>query len=246
MKVGDGLIDQAYSISSSLSSKAPQVAFKGIPPSAQDELVKTFLKDNSKFGALANWFNKCAGEKSSIIINAIGTGLLAPIVIAKNPLSKEDKETKTYSAMRQPLSAVIAIITQLAVNNKSDKIINDLAYVNKLGSESQRKQGFYDLSFVKKVREGELKEQLIKIKDSEIPDKLLELGKISEEEQKLLSAKFKNLKSFKLWSGAALSLATLPFACCALNWIYPRFMETFFSSISNAKKLKEGENNGVK
>lgn len=244
MKV-EGL-EKPLSHLSKSTATAQSVAFKGIPASEQDELVRTFLKDNSKIGALANWFNKCAGEKSSIIINAIGTGILAPIVIAKNPLSKEDNNTKKYSAWRQPISAVLAIVTQLTVNMKAEKITNNLAYQNKLGTETQRKQGFYDLSFIKKFRESELKEELSKLKDTEIPAKLLELGKITEEEQKAMCAKFNNLKGFKIWSGVAVSLATLPFACYALNWIYPRFMETFFPSISNAKKLKEGENNGVK
>lgn len=244
MKV-EGLKEPLTHLSKSTTASS-NVAFRGIPASEQDELVRTFLKKNSRLGAMANWFNKCAGEKSSIIINAIGTGILAPIVIAKNPLSKEDNNTKKYSAWRQPISAVLAIVTQLAVNMKAEKIIDKLAYENKLGTKAQQEKGFYDLRFIKEAKEGELKEQLAKLKNTDIPDKLLELGKITEEESKTFAARFSNIKGFKQWAGIGLSLATLPFACYALNWIYPRFMETFFPSISNAKKLKEGQNNGVK
>ena len=52
------------------------------------------------------------GEFQDICINALGTGLLAPIFIKYNPLSKTDEDTRTYSAWRQPISALLAIATQ--------------------------------------------------------------------------------------------------------------------------------------
>lgn len=57
------------------------------------------------------------GEILNTIVTAAGTSVVAPIFIAGNPFSKEDKETKWYSAMRQPISAVIALVFQLYVNN---------------------------------------------------------------------------------------------------------------------------------
>jgi len=243
MKVGDGVSQTILNphIKPAIDNA---VTFKGgiqAAAATEDELVKTFLKNNSKFGALVNWFNKCAGEKTSIIINAIGTGLLAPLVIANNPLSKEDKDTKKYSAMRQPISAVIAIITQLAVCMKADKIIDKLAYSNRLGTNAQKDAHFYDLSTIKNAKENSpLKGKFKGLKGSEILEALHNAGEITKDQFKNASVVMTRLKAFKNWISIGLSLVTLPFACCALNWIYPRFMEKFFPEISNAKKLKEG------
>ena len=66
------------------------------------------------------------GEAGGILINAIGTGAVAPVFIAFNPFVKakknasaeEEKEvqnTKKYTAWRQPISAVLAILIQLGV-----------------------------------------------------------------------------------------------------------------------------------
>jgi|GEM_PF-3948707 len=243
MKVGEGLIQANLNSYIKLANIDNSVAFKGgnQPVAAsEDIIIKTFLKNNSRFGALANWFNKCAGEKTSIIINAIGTGLLAPLVIANNPLSKEDKDTKVYSALRQPISAVIAIITQLAVCMKADKIIDKLAYNNKLGTEAQKAAHFYDLSIIKNAKENSsLKDKFKGLKDAGILEILHNTGEISNDKFKTTITVLSRLKAFKNWIGIGLSIATLPFACCTLNWIYPRFMEKFFPEISNAKKLKE-------
>lgn len=55
------------------------------------------------------------GEVQNQIINALGTGLIAPIFIMFNPLSDKDQDTKTYTAMRQPISAILAVATQAAI-----------------------------------------------------------------------------------------------------------------------------------
>lgn len=80
------------------------------------------------------------GEAGGILINAIGTGAVAPIFIAFNPFVKakknataeEEKEvqnTKKYTAWRQPISAVLAILIQLGVqkpiNITLDSIFNN-------------------------------------------------------------------------------------------------------------------------
>ncbi len=58
------------------------------------------------------------GEILNTLVTAVGTSVVAPIFIAGNPFSKEEKETKWYSALRQPISAIIAVVFQLYVNNK--------------------------------------------------------------------------------------------------------------------------------
>lgn len=56
------------------------------------------------------------GEILNTVVTAVGTAGVAPIFIALNPFSKEDKETKYYTAGRQPISAVTALVMQLSVN----------------------------------------------------------------------------------------------------------------------------------
>ena len=72
------------------------------------------------------------GELGGILITAIGTGAVAPIFIAYNPFVKAPKDateeqkkdvenTKKYTAMRQPVSAVLAVIFQTSVLKPIDR-----------------------------------------------------------------------------------------------------------------------------
>ena len=72
------------------------------------------------------------GEIGGILITAFGTGLVAPIFIGFNPFvkapknatpeqKKENENTKLYTAMRQPISAALAIVFQASVQKYIDK-----------------------------------------------------------------------------------------------------------------------------
>ena len=102
-----------------------QEAIKDYIPSAVKGMKK--LSDNM-------------GEVQNIIINAFGTGLVAPIFIKWNPLSKTDEDTRTYSAWRQPVSAVLAVITQVGVTVPFNKMIN-----------RRSNSGFYDVEYNKSL-----------------------------------------------------------------------------------------------
>ncbi len=80
------------------------------------------------------------GEIGGILITALGTGMVAPIFIGFNPFVKppknatpeqkeETQNTKLYTAMRQPISAVLAILFQASVqkyiDKGLDKVFND-------------------------------------------------------------------------------------------------------------------------
>lgn len=78
------------------------------------------------------------GETQNIILNALGTGLVAPIFIKWNPLSKTDEDTRTYSAWRQPVSAILAVVTQVGVTIPFSKMI-----------ENRANAGFYDAKYNK-------------------------------------------------------------------------------------------------
>lgn len=78
------------------------------------------------------WFGKKlsklkVGEVMNILVTAFGTAIVAPIFIAFNPLSKKDKESKLYSALRQPISAVIAVAAQLSVVKASNNALEKYA-----------------------------------------------------------------------------------------------------------------------
>lgn len=94
---------------------------KDIPEATKkaiNEVIETGKE--AKFNKLINFLEglKNNSERVNTLATAFGTALVAPIFIAFNPFSKEDKDTKTYSAMRQPISAVITVIFQILVNNK--------------------------------------------------------------------------------------------------------------------------------
>ncbi len=119
--------------------------FTGNVISIADEITNALPNKNilSKLRS----FEWLKGEFGSILLTAIGTGLVAPIFIGFNPFvrapkgaSKEQKEevtnTKLYTAMRQPVSAVLAVIFQLGalkpIDNFLNKIFNDNQYSKNL------------------------------------------------------------------------------------------------------------------
>ena len=96
------------------------------------------------------WVN---GEAGGIIINALGTGLVAPIFIAFNPLSDKDEETKKYTALRQPVSAVLAILIQLGLTKPLDILYDNLSNKGKLGDHLGFNQSrLNSSSFMKRIK----------------------------------------------------------------------------------------------
>lgn len=97
--------------------------------------VSDVLKDTMPSYVKAMEKMRCLkGEAGGIIINALGTGLVAPLFIAFNPLSKADEDTKKYTAMRQPVSAVLAILIQAGLTKPLGKLYDNLINNGKLGN----------------------------------------------------------------------------------------------------------------
>ena len=105
---------------------------------------KDIAKNSKKIPKALTYLGQNDGEILNTVVTAVGTSVVAPIFIAGNPLSKEDKETKWYSAMRQPISAVIALVFQLWVN----KVFND--YMAKSASTGAFGE-IYDISAAPKA-----------------------------------------------------------------------------------------------
>jgi len=104
-------------------------SFKGgLSPQQQNLVWDIFIRKHKALARLSG----TAGEAQNIIFIGVGTALVAPIFIAYNPLSKQDEKTKKYSALRQPISAVIATATGLGINMPVTAAFNKMAAQGKL------------------------------------------------------------------------------------------------------------------
>lgn len=128
-----------YSFTGTIPNKAANLNMK--------EEIKTFMPPIIKG---MKKVSDNMGEVQNILINAIGTGLVAPIFIKWNPLSKTDEDTRTYSAWRQPVSAVLAIVTQVGVTIPFNRMIDRLAN-NGYYDENYNKTLFQDKSYIEKI-----------------------------------------------------------------------------------------------
>lgn len=107
---GNGLAD--------LSKKPQGILIKGVTDEAE--------KETGRLGKAYKWLARWAGEKQSQLINALFTTTLAPLMIAYNPFSEQDKKTKEYTALRQPISAGIALAVTLPMTILLDNFLDDL------------------------------------------------------------------------------------------------------------------------
>lgn len=73
------------------------------------------------------------GEIQNQMINAVGTGFVAPLFIKFNPMSDTDENTRTYTAWRQPVSAVLAVATQCAIVKPFNDLIRWMSDIGFLG-----------------------------------------------------------------------------------------------------------------
>lgn len=67
---------------------------------------------------------KLRGENLNNMITAVGTAGVAPFFIRYNPFSREDKDSKAYTAWRQPISAGITLGGQLLVMSNYNKLLD--------------------------------------------------------------------------------------------------------------------------
>jgi len=142
-----------------------------------------------KFMESLKWLK---GEIGGILITALGTGLVAPIFIGFNPFTRPPKDatpeqkedfdnTTKYTAMRQPISAVLAILFQASVQKYIDKgldgvfnnpkiakygpveldqsVINTETRIKDLVKKEMKKEGTQKPSFIKALFSNEAKTQ---------------------------------------------------------------------------------------
>ena len=148
---------------------------------SETERVLKKLPQHKMLKYLEKW-EDLKGEMGGILITAFGTGLVAPIFIGFNPFvkapknatpeeKKENQNTKLYTAMRQPISAVLAIMFQASVQKYIDKgldsVFNNPKYSSIAGLHNDQQElntKTYIQANVKKAmkKEGITKPSLIK------------------------------------------------------------------------------------
>ena len=124
------------------------------------------------------------GEVSTTLINAAGTGIVAPIFIKYNPLSKSDKDTRTYSAWRQPVSAVLAIVSQLGAIIPFNRAMNNGFNLGMLGDQYNT-TAFQDDKFIERqvkknnpnFTKEQIKTEVKRIKDAQSKELLESIQK---------------------------------------------------------------------
>lgn len=94
------------------------------------QIKKEMLEAAAKCKGVQGFLVKCKtgqGENLNNLVTAVGTAGVAPIFIINNPLAKEDKQTKEYTAARQPISAIITLAFQLPIMNAYNKMLDRIA-----------------------------------------------------------------------------------------------------------------------
>ena len=126
----------------SFTGKVPQM-----PTSSLKDAIEYILPKSAK---ILKKMGSNSGEIQNIIINAAGTGLVAPVFIKYNFLSDADEDTRTYSAWRQPLSAILAVVTQAGLTAPFYRIFDNWSNNGSFG-EALNKTPFQDDYYIKKL-----------------------------------------------------------------------------------------------
>lgn len=126
-----------------------------------------------KIQGLCKRLNDNDGELQTQVINALFTTTLAPFFIAFNPISKQDEKTKQYTALRQPVSAGIAVsggvAMTVAINKFMDKICYD-GHIKTIDGRINPSAGYLENDFNKILKSKGSKEEQIKYLNSLNPD----------------------------------------------------------------------------
>ncbi len=193
-------------VSPALSGK--QVSFHGRIPAGIKKTGLGWIATISEASA------RFASENWNIIITAFGTGLVAPLMIAKNPLAKDnDTASKYYMALRQPISAVLAVAAQLGTCVGIGKYIQNMAQNGELKN--------FDLTVMRGCKNA--------------LERSARLDNLNGAEKAAAELTMKRLKVFKDRIGFVIALMTIPVTCTILNWAHPRFIEVFFPDLAKDK-----------
>lgn len=98
-----------------IKQKNPSGVFRGLPADKIGKVSSFFLKNGN------------AGEATSVLVDIAGKAVLVPLVIMFNPFSKQKKEDKKYTAIKNPLAGLIQLGLEVPVFYYTAKGIKSLA-----------------------------------------------------------------------------------------------------------------------
>ncbi len=213
--------------------------------------------------ATSKYFSKFEqiGEGTNIALDFIGKAVLVPAIIMTT--SKEEKEKKTYSAIKNPIGATIQLILEVPLLMFGSKYIEHVANKGQLDVKdstfSYNEKSATD-NFLKTAKEIEEKDSTFKESAKELIGKIEEKGfsnflrddfddimaNFDEEKMKELVESFKKMElshrrlyhlQNRLCFAAALILT--PIICGFENFLHPRVMNL----IGKPKEDKDDESN---
>lgn len=164
-------VNSSFKVQSGVKGRSlKQPAFSGGMSLMQREIMRT-LPHRVAIERMKSleWLK---GEIGGILLTALGTGTVAPIFIGFNPFVKapkdatpeqkeEIKNTKLYTAMRQPISAGLAILFQASVQKYIDRGLDKVFHDPRMSSLAGLTHDLQEFE-QKSVIEGRVKEQLEK------------------------------------------------------------------------------------
>lgn len=141
----------------------------------EKELKAEMLKNMPKKVQFIDKMKSFQGEVPNILINALGTGLIAPVFIKYNFMSKTDEDTRTYTAWRQPVSAVLAVLTQAGLVIPFNKLVNNMTGKGKFEDLKFNESAFQSKDFHK----AQIKKENPKLSKIEV-EKLVEQRQLKQ------------------------------------------------------------------
>lgn len=127
MKIVNTYVDSIKSkYNKSLSSKSFGAVSAYAPRCYREvrDLANAVYENSKGSQKLLMSLYKLRGENLNNFITAVGTAAVAPFFIRYNIFSREDKNSKAYSAWRQPISAGITLGGQLLVMSNYNKMLD--------------------------------------------------------------------------------------------------------------------------
>lgn len=159
-------------------------------------------------------FSQKGGEKVSNYVNAAGKAVIAPLIIMNNPFTHEDKDSRKWAAVKQPVEAVITLAMQLATLGLLFK-----------GMDKLIKSGKINFKYVEEATKDV----------SKIPQKILEACN-NDKTKALKMYKEQYNEIFKDRVGAVLSAVTYLPVLAISNKVYPKIAKKLVNNESKSTK----------
>lgn len=223
------------------SNSHPPTTFSGLPT---EKITQFFLKHEN------------VGEATSIAIDILGKAVLVPLVIMFNPFSKksQSKEDKKYSAIKNPIAALIQLGLEVPIFYYTSNGIRNLANKGLLDNLKKSPNFSYNAKAAKNTFITSLDKMLI-LSPPEA-DRLTDITRLKQtlskarppqktirELNQFISSSGSNLKGqtktaldnlnnvnkrlFHLESRFSFIAAILavPLLCAIENWLHPKIMK---------------------